>query len=75
MSTEVFMHVSSSTRGDDERVQARYSAKIGMVVVSVGSGDLYMTPEIAAGLCDRLSEVLNDCIAAVESGSGPKAAA
>ncbi|MEU6829942.1 hypothetical protein ABZ894_14955 [Nocardia beijingensis] len=73
MSSNVWMQISSSAHGDDERVQAQYVGSIGMVVVSTGSGHLYMTPEIAAGLRDRLSKALNDYTAT--SGTGSKAVA
>ncbi|WP_159930682.1 MULTISPECIES: hypothetical protein [Nocardia] len=73
MSTNVWMQVSSSARGDDERVEAKYFFGVGMVVVSTGSGDLYMTPDIAADLHDRLAKALNDYTAT--SGTGSKAVA
>ncbi|AVH21718.1 hypothetical protein [Nocardia cyriacigeorgica] len=64
MSTEVWMQVcSSSSRGDDA-VAARYSERIGMVLVETGSGRLFMTPSVAAGLVDSLADAVADADAA-----------
>ncbi|MFG3621249.1 hypothetical protein [Nocardia sp. NPDC047654] len=73
MSINVWMQVRSTRSGDDDRVEARYVFGVGMVVVSTGSGDLYMTPDIAAELHDRLAKALNDYIAT--SGTDSKAVA
>ncbi|MFE7746683.1 hypothetical protein [Nocardia sp. NPDC057455] len=73
MSINVWMQVRSTRSGDDDRVEARYVFGVGMVVVSTGSGDLYMTPDIAAELHDRLAKALNDYTAT--SGTGSKAVA
>ncbi|MGW0051151.1 hypothetical protein [Nocardia cyriacigeorgica] len=75
MSTEVWMQVSSSSSLADEAVAARYCERIGRVLVETGSGRLFMTPFVAAGLVDSLADAVADADAAaiVEAREGEAA--
>lgn len=64
MSTEVWMVVDSSSRFADDVVAAKYSDRIGKVIVETGSGQLFMTPFVAAGLLDSLADAVADADAA-----------
>ncbi|MBF6092359.1 hypothetical protein IU453_00960 [Nocardia cyriacigeorgica] len=64
MSTEVWMQVCSSSSLSDDAVAARYCERIDMVLVETGSGRLFMTPFVAAGLVDSLADAVADADAA-----------
>lgn len=64
MSTEVWMVVDSSSQRGDDVVAAKYSDCIGKVIVETGSGQLFMTPVVAAGLIDSLADAGADADAA-----------
>ncbi|TLF55586.1 hypothetical protein [Nocardia cyriacigeorgica] len=64
MSTEVWMVVDSSSLFADDVVAAKYSERIGKVIVETGSGQLFMTPFVAAGLIDSLADAVAEADAA-----------
>ncbi len=65
MSDLTWMQVSTELSA--QSVTAKYAANIDKVVVDIGSGSLFLTPEKAAGL-------VADLAAAVERAKGSKAA-
>ncbi|MFG3618061.1 hypothetical protein [Nocardia sp. NPDC047654] len=62
MSPAAWMKVTTWARSADELpVQVEYVSSIGMVRVSTGVGELYLHPEVAVRLRQRLADALNDC--------------
>ncbi|WP_063004658.1 hypothetical protein [Nocardia salmonicida] len=57
MTDHSFMAINASS--DDNTFKVRYSERVGMVVVGLGAGDLYMPPVDAATLIDQLTAALN----------------
>ncbi|MFD5179775.1 hypothetical protein ACFWM1_28485 [Nocardia sp. NPDC058379] len=47
--------------------EVKYSAQIGMVVVKLGDGELFMPPIDAATLIDQLTEALNAYTATLQA--------
>ncbi|WP_280220155.1 hypothetical protein [Nocardia neocaledoniensis] len=57
MSERSFMAINAHS--DDNTFNVRYSDRVGMVVVRLGDGELFMPPVDAATLVDQLTEALN----------------
>ena len=57
MSDHSFMTLSA--HADDNTFDVRYSERIGMVVVKLGDGALYLPPVDAATLADQLTAALD----------------
>ncbi|MFB7723144.1 hypothetical protein [Nocardia sp. NPDC056100] len=70
--SEVFMSVSSINSFRDEEIEVRYSDGVEKIVVTVGSGGLYMSLPIAEELFEKLRDALQDgaLAQAITSGSG-----
>ncbi|MGS2808434.1 hypothetical protein [Nocardia sp. MW-W600-9] len=52
---------------DDNTFDVRYCDPIGMVVVKLGRGELFLPPVDAATLVDQLTEALNAYTAALQA--------
>ncbi|MGW4330798.1 hypothetical protein ACWEKR_33550 [Nocardia sp. NPDC004573] len=59
---DVWMQVSSSPHGDPAAVNAEYSHRIDKVVVTTGSGSMFMTVPVAVDLLWDLAAALEDAV-------------
>ncbi|MFF0611726.1 hypothetical protein ACFYUD_23995 [Nocardia tengchongensis] len=72
MRSKVWMTVTSSNSHRDNEIDVEYFNKIDRVVVTTGSGDLFLSPTIAAELFEKLRDALQDgaLTQAITSGTG-----
>jgi len=65
MSDHSFMSIL--VRSDDNTFNIRYVEQVGMVVVKLGDGELFLPPVDAATLVDQLTEALNAYTATLQA--------